>query len=338
MAVFTEVSLEQAQHIATALNLGSVTDLQGITGGIENTNYFLTCKSQTGPSEPHEQTYVLTLFERLSSTELPFYLKLMQHLATNGIAVPCPKANDRGDMLHSVAGKPAAVVNKLAGRSQLEPQSAHCAALGETLAHMHLAAQSFETTQPNLRGLTWWNDTAPVVLPHLQQAQTQLLLQELALQNHTGASSAYAALPRGPVHADLFRDNVMFEGDRLTGIFDFYFAGVDAWLFDLCVCLNDWAIHLDTGEWDLPRAQALVTAYERVRPLTAAERELLNPMLRAAGLRFWISRLWDFHLPREANMLNPHDPTHFEKILRARVAKPLLLSTLAQQGTEVMPA
>ena len=256
---------------------------------------------------------MLTLFERLSSTELPFYLKLMQHLATNGIAVPCPKANDKGDMLHTVAGKPAAVVNKLAGRSQLEPQSAHCAALGETLAHMHLAAQSFETTQPNLRGLTWWNDTAPVVLPHLQQAQAQLLLQELALQNHTGASSAYAALPRGPVHADLFRDNVMFEGDRLTGIFDFYFAGVDAWLFDLCVCLNDWAIHLDTGEWDLPRAQALVTAYERVRPLTAAERKLLNPMLRAAGLAFLDLKVVGLSPTPRGQYAQPSRPRSFRK-------------------------
>ena len=324
MAVFTEVSHDQAQVLLNNLNLGTVTELQGIKGGIENTNYFVSAVNH----EQAQQTYVLTLFERLSAEQLPFYLKLMQHLAQQGIAVPDPKADSEGGILHSVAGKPAAVVNKLAGTSQLAPQVAHCAELGRTLALMHLAGQSFEMTQPNLRGLSWWNDTLASVLPHATDTQQALLLQELALQNHVAASSAYAAMPRGPVHADLFRDNVMFEGETLTGIFDFYFAGVDAWLFDLCVCLNDWAIHLDTGEWDLPRAHALVAAYESVRPLTNAERELLNPMLRAAALRFWISRLWDFYLPREASMLKPHDPAHFERIVRARSAKPLSLQAI----------
>jgi homoserine kinase type II len=125
------------------------------------------------------------------------------------------------------------------------------------------------------------------------------------------------------VHADLFRDNVMFEQGRLTGFFDFYFAGVDTWLFDLAVCLNDWCIALDTGAHDSERATALLQAYQQVRPLQAAERELLPAMLRAGALRFWVSRLWDLHLPREAAMLQPHDPTHFERVLRQRVAQPV---------------
>jgi homoserine kinase type II len=333
MAVFTEVGHDQAQTLLSALELGELVDMQGIKGGIENTNYFVTA-SQDGVS----QTYVLTLFERLSAAQLPFYLKLMQHLAANGIAVPDPKAHASGRILHNVAGKPAAVVNKLAGQSQLQPTAAHCAALGRTLAHMHIAAQSFDMQQPNLRGLAWWNDTVPTVLPHINAEQRQLLQQELAFQNHIANSSAYAALPRGPVHADLFRDNVMFEGDTLTGIFDFYFAGVDVWLFDVSVCLNDWAIHLDTGEWDLERAHALLAAYESVRPLSSAERALLNPMLRAAGLRFWTSRLWDFYLPREASMLKPHDPTHFERIVRARAAKPLRLSALDAERSSAYAA
>ncbi|WP_448869776.1 phosphotransferase, partial [Delftia acidovorans] len=140
---------------------------------------------------------------------------------------------------------------------------------------------------------------------------------------HVAAGSSYAALPRGPVHADLFRDNVMFDGERLTGFFDFYFAGVDTFLFDLAVCLNDWCIDLPTGAHDAARAQAMLAAYQAVRPLTAAERALLPAMARAGALRFWISRLWDFHLPREASMLKAHDPAHFERVLRARVDHPL---------------
>ena len=314
MAVFTEVSEAQAAQLMQSLNLGTLTRLQGIQGGIENTNYFVS----TDQGE-----HVLTLFERLTHAQLPFYLHLMKHLAGRGIPVPDPVANASGEILHTVCGKPAAVVNRLAGKSQLAPQAVHCAAVGDMLARMHLAGADYPRQQPNLRGLAWWNETVPVVLPHLTPAQAELIQSELAFQNHTAASSAYAALPRGPVHADLFRDNVMFDGEVLTGFFDFYFAGVDTWLFDLAVCLNDWCIDLPTGQHDAPRAQAMLSAYQSVRPLQAAERALLPAMLRAGALRFWTSRLWDVHLPREASMLVPHDPTHFERVLRERVAHPV---------------
>ena len=314
MAVFTEVSPAAAQALLTRLQLGELRALRGIEGGIENTNYFVT--TDTGE-------FVLTLFERLSAEQLPFYLHLMRHLAHAGIPVPEPQADARGEILHSVCGKPAAVVNKLHGRSQLAPQAVHCAAVGAMLAPMHLAGQGFERQQPNLRGLPWWNETVPVVLAHLDAEQAALLQSELAYQNHIAASSAYTALPRGPVHADLFRDNVMFDGEQLTGFFDFYFAGVDTFLFDLAVCLNDWCIDWATGAHDAARFDAMLAAYQSVRPLSAAERSLLPAMARAGALRFWISRLWDYHLPREAQVLTPHDPRHFERVLRQRIAQPV---------------
>ncbi len=314
MAVFTEVTAEQAQALLGELKLGELRELRGIEGGIENTNYFATTS---------EGEYVLTLFERLTFEQLPFYLHLMKHLAQRGIPVPDPAANRDGDILHSLCGKPAAVVNRLRGKSQLAPTPVHCAAVGAMLARMHLAGRDFNRSQPNLRGLPWWNDTVPVVLPYLDAPQAALLKSELAFQNHVAASSAYAALPCGPVHADLFRDNVMFDGEQLTGFFDFYFAGVDSWLFDLAVCLNDWCVDLPTGAHDAPRAAAFLQADAAVRPLSQAERRLLPALLRAGALRFWISRLWDFHLPREASMLKPHDPTHFERVLRQRIAHPV---------------
>jgi homoserine kinase type II len=325
MAVFTEVSHDEASTLLQALNLGQLQELRGIQGGIENTNYFATTDKDGVKGE-----YVLTLFERLSFEQLPFYLHLMKHLALQGIPVPDPAANRDGDILHTVCGKPAAVVNRLPGKSELAPQAAHCAAVGGMLAKMHLAARGYARRQPNLRGLSWWNETVPLVLPHLDTAQATLLRGELAYQNHVAVSAAYTALPRGPIHADLFRDNVMFEGSELTGFFDFYFAGVDTWLFDIAVCLNDWCIALPTGETDFERSAAFLQAYTAVRPLTAAERELLPALLRAGALRFWISRLWDFHLPREASMLQPHDPTHFERVLRQRVQQPLLAADLLE--------
>ena len=316
MAVFTEVSEQQARDLLTQLSIGELVSLQGISSGIENTNYFL--------STNHGE-YVLTVFERLSHAQLPFYLYLMKHLAERGIAVPDPQSNSQGDILLTLLDKPAAVVNRLAGESQMQPGPAHCAAMGRNLAQMHMAAQDFDQQQPNLRGLAWWNDTVPQILPFLTSEQAQLLSHELAFQNHISGSSAYTAMPRGPVHADAFRNNVMFEGDSLSGVFDFYFAGVDHWLFDLGVCINDWCIDDDTGVMDEARLHAMLDAYQSVRPLQRAERQMFNAMLRAAALRFWISRLWDFHLPREASMLQAHDPGHFEKVLLQRLHHPVTL-------------
>ena len=316
MAVFTDVSEQQARDLLSDLSLGELVSLEGISSGIENTNYFLT--SDQG-------AYVLTLFERLTREQLPFYLHLMKHLAEQGIAVPKPQANAQGEILLSVGDKPAAVVNRLAGSSQLEPSAAHCHAMGQTLAHMHLAARNYEHQQPNLRGLAWWNHTVPDILPFLSESQAQTLRHELAFQNHVQSSYAYKALPMGAIHADVFRNNVMFVADQLSGVFDFYFAGVDSWLFDLGVCLNDWCIDLQSGAFDVQRLTAMLLGYQQVRPLTLAERGLFNPMLRAAALRFWISRLWDFYLPREASLLQAHDPSHFERVLLQRLHHPVTL-------------
>jgi homoserine kinase type II len=319
MAVYTEVSFDEAADFLQTLGLGQLQSLKPCAGGIENTNYFVDTDNGSGQ-------YVLTLFERLSFEQLPFYLQLMKHLAERSIPVPNPAADKTGHILHSLKGKPAAVVNKLRGASELAPSTAHCSQVGAMLARMHLAGQDFNLRQPNLRGLPWWNSTLPAVLPHVTTEQRSLLLSELAYQNHIAASSACKALPTGTVHADLFRDNVMFEGDQLTGFFDFYFAGYDTFLFDIGVSLNDWCIDLTTGQHDAARADAFLAAYQAVRPLTAQERQLLPAMARAGALRFWISRLWDFYLPREATLLKAHDPTHFERVLQQRVLHPVCLA------------
>ena len=322
MAVYTEVSFDEAAEFLQALDVGHLQSLKPCAGGIENTNYFIDTDNGDGDGEGQ---YVLTLFERLSFEQLPFYLQLMKHLAERGIPVPNPAADKNGVILHRVKDKPAAVVNKLLGTSELAPTQAHCTQVGAMLARMHLAGQDFGMRQPNLRGLSWLNATLPTLLSHVTAGQRSLLLGELAYQNHLAATSAYKSLPTGPVHGDLFRDNVMFEGSQLTGFFDFYFAGCDTFLFDLGVCLNDWCIDLPTGQHDAARADAFLNAYQTVRPLAGQERALLPAMARAGALRFWISRLWDFYLPREAALLKAHDPTHFERVLRQRVLHPVCL-------------
>jgi len=311
MAVFTPVRLDDLDQWITQFPLGKALAVKGISSGIENSNFFLT----TDQGE-----FVLTLFEKLTFEQLPFYLHLMRHLAQHSILVPEPIANKHGEIVNTLHGKPAAIVTKLEGAHQLSPTATHCAAVGTMLAKMHQAAQDFDIEQPNLRGLAWWQAMTPVVLPYVTESAQALLRLEIAFQETCAGNAVHAQLPRGPIHADLFRNNVMFVGDRLTGFFDFYFAGCDVWLFDVAVTVNDWCIDLANGKLDATRTRALLDAYHAQRPFTEAEQTAWQPMLRAAALRFWISRLYDFYLPRDAQLLTPHDPGHFERILRERIA------------------
>jgi homoserine kinase type II len=317
MAVYTEVRFEQAQALVRALGRGRVSALHGIGAGIENTNYFVS----TDQGE-----WVLTLFERLNSEQLPFYLRYMQHLARHGLPVPEPQADAEGRLLHLLCGKPAALVNRLPGRHVLAPEEPHLQQLGEMLARLHLAGSDFELHQPHLRGLDWWIATVPEVLPFLDVARAQQLRDELAFQRSVAATAAAAALPRGPIHADLFRDNVVFDAldgtERLSGMFDFFFAGIDSLLFDVAVCLNDWCIDQASGRLLEDRAAAFCDAYQRVRPFASGEVRLMPALLRAAAFRFWLSRLWDLHLPRDAALLQAKDPTHFERVLQDRIERP----------------
>ncbi|WP_420993244.1 homoserine kinase [Cupriavidus sp. 30B13] len=319
MAVFTTVSPDEIASWLLDYDLGDMRELRGIASGIENSNFFLTMEQDGGTRE-----YVLTIFERLTFAQLPYYLHLMAHLAGHGIRVPAPIPGRDGEILRALKGKPATIVTRLPGSSQLAPAAEHCAEVGDMLARMHLAGQSYPRQQPNLRSLPWWQQTEAEILPFLDAGQRALLQQELAHQAAFFHSADYAALPGGPCHCDLFRDNALFENDahghyKLGGFFDFYFAGNDKWLFDLAVTVNDWCIDLASGTLDDARARALLRAYHAVRPLGPVEAARWRDMLRAGALRFWVSRLWDFYLPREADMLQPHDPTHFERILRRRI-------------------
>jgi homoserine kinase type II len=317
MAVYTQVDAATAATLLRDVGAGTLRAMEGCASGIENTNYFV--HSDTGD-------WVLTVFERLRPDQLPFYLGLMRHLARKGLPVPEPRADAAGSLVHVIAGKPASLVDLLPGRSVDEPTPAHCAQLGTTLAHLHDAAFDFPLRQPNLRGLAWWEATIPVVEPLVDSAIVALLEGELAFQRAFQDDPATRALPAGAVHADLFRDNALFDGPpgapHLSGVFDFYFAGFDHHAYDLAVCLNDWCVDLASGALDERRAHALVAAYHAARPMSAAEVRALPGMRRAAALRFWLSRLADWYLPREAALLRPKDPTHFERVLADCIANP----------------
>jgi homoserine kinase type II len=315
MAVFTPLSRAEAAAFLTQFALGELVELEGIASGIENTNYFL------GTERGH---YVLTLFERLTFKQLPFYLDLMRHLARRRLPVPEPQENRAGSLLSELKGRPAAIVTRLPGKAVDQPTPAQCALTGEVLARLHLAGQDFPVFQPHLRGIGWWKDTVPRLQHYLPDETFQRLAEEVIFQDSFFRSARFEKLPAGPIHADLFRDNVLIEagadGERIGGLIDFYFAGCSIWLFDLAVTMNDWCIDQATGAFAPPQAQAMLDAYHSVRPLTDDEHTCWRTVLRAAALRFWISRLDDLHRPRPAELLTPHDPAHFERILQRRAA------------------
>jgi homoserine kinase type II len=317
MAVFTPVSDRDARALLSQYTLGELVSLRGITAGIENTNYFLTTT--------HGE-YVLTIFEVLTHEQLPFYIELMHHLAQHGIPVPQPQTGINGERLTTLHDKPCTIVTRLSGGFEPAPGAIHCALAGETLAHAHLAASTFTIKQPNLRGLDWWQLTVPKVLPFLDSRQSELIQTTLAEQTQFAATETYKSLPFGPAHCDLFRDNVLFDGTfeqpKMGGFIDFYFAGWDTWVFDVAVSVNDWCVDRHSGVFDQDKLNAWLGAYAAVRPFTDQEKQAWPLMLQAAALRFWVSRLFDYFLPRPAQTLKPHDPRHFERILTER-RKPL---------------
>jgi homoserine kinase type II len=307
LSVFTPVSESQLERWLKNYSVGALAQLEPIEAGIENTNYFVTTS---------QGRFVLTLFERLPAAELPFYLELMVHLARHGIPCPAPIADLDDRYLSTLNGKPAALVTRLAGKAAERPSASQCAELGALLARMHLAVRSYGGYLENPRGPRWWRQAAADVRPFLDKEKSELLASELAFQS----KQRFPDLPRGAVHADLFRDNAFFSGERVSGVFDFYFAGVDCFAYDLAVCVNDWCL-VDPARdrrLDGARMQAMLAAYRAVRPLQPGELQAWPVMLRAAALRFWLSRLHDKHLPRAGELVKVHDPEHFRDILTLR--------------------
>ncbi len=305
MSVFTTVTRDELSVWLRGYDVGGLQDLQGINAGIENTNYFVTTSGGR---------WVLTLFEKLSAAELPFYLGLMAHLARLGVPSANPVADRKGGFLGTLKGKPAALVVRLDGRDVEAPSIAQCAAIGAALARLHLAGQSYPMRMDNPRGTAWCAAVQSEILPFINAEDAALLRDEISFQAGVGRER----LPHGAIHADLFRDNVLFSGDKVAGVIDFYFACTDALLYDVAIAVNDWCVAGD-GSFDVPRIRAFLEAYATVRRFTPEEQAAWPAMLRAGALRFWVSRLYDFHLPRAGELTHAKDPGHFRRILALRI-------------------
>ncbi len=301
MSVFTPVSPEELHAFLLLYDVGALNNYEGINAGIENTNFFVTTD---------RYPLVLTLFETLSAKELPFFLGLMAHLAEHEVPSAHPLAALDGEYLQHLNGKPAALVRRLMGKDLREPLSIHCRAIGDALAKLHNAASDFAMFKASNRGYAWWCETRDSLQSHLEAEDLELLNREILFQ-HT---YSIERLPKGIIHADLFRDNALFVGNELTGIIDFYYACNGTLLYDLAVTVNDWCF-LPNGDLDARKYDTLIQAYHAQRPLSKLEDDAWPAMLRAAALRFWLSRLYDKTFPRPGEITHIKDPNVFRNIL-----------------------
>jgi homoserine kinase type II len=309
MSVYTIIDDNELKSFLSNYDVGELENYQGISDGIENTNYFVNTD---------RGRFVLTIFEQHSFEEMQYYLNLMHHLADHQVPSANPVADKQGNYLGQFKNKPIALVERLNGGSIIKTSVNHCQQLGSAMGKMHTAGLSFKTRQNNPRGPAWCQQTALEVMEKLIESEQTILDEEVHFQKE----KRHADLPRGVIHADLFRDNALWDNsgdeDRFSGIIDFYYSCDDVLLYDLAVTANDWCINADFS-LNKDKIIALLTHYNSFRPLADNEQEYWPAMLRAGALRFWLSRLYDKHFPRAGELVHTKNPDEFKAILADRI-------------------
>ena len=301
MAVYTDVTADELNEFLAGYDIGALLSYKGIAEGVENSNFLV----HTGAGN-----FILTLYEkRVAEKDLPFFLALMEHLAARGITCPQPVKNKKGGMLGILAGRPAAIVTFLEGLWIRRPTAAHCAAVGDALARLHLAGKDFQKERANALGIASWR-------PLYEQAKARGdsvrkgLCTEIAKELDTLEKTWPRDLPEGVIHADLFPDNVFFLYDKLSGLIDFYFACIDTLAFDVAVCLNAWCFEPDHS-YNVTKSRALLNAYSQTRALSVQERTVLPVLARGAAMRFLLTRLVDWLAVPDGALVKPKDPLEY---------------------------
>jgi homoserine kinase type II len=306
MAVYTDVAAEELAEFLSRYDIGELLSYKGIAEGVENSNFLL----HTGKGH-----FFLTLYEkRVAKDDLPFFLGLMAHLAAHGIRCPQPVATRAGDVLGTLAGRPAAIIDFLEGMWPRRPTVAHCAAIGEALARLHLVGGDFAMTRANALSVAGWRPLFDLAAARADQVQPGLRDFLSAELDHLEAGWPQD-LPRGIIHADLFPDNALFLGEKLSGLIDFYFACNDLLAYDVAICLNAWCFEIDHS-FNVTKARAFLGAYEKVRKLSAGERQALPLLARGAAMRFLLTRLVDWLNVPPGALVKPKDPLEYVRKLR----------------------
>ncbi|MDA9913763.1 homoserine kinase [Methylophilaceae bacterium] len=303
MAVYTSLSQSEVETFISKFNIGKLKSYAGISGGVTNSNFFINTDSCEA---------VLTIFEELNFEDLDYYFSFMQHLSTHGFLCPRPISDSNNNLIHDLKGKPAALISKLPGKVFEEINDHQLIELAKSFAEMHLISLKFNTQKKNERDLQWMKDTFSMFANKISSEQRELINEELSFLENLSEN-----LPRGVIHADLFRDNVLFEENRLGGIIDFYYACNDFFIYDIAIVINDWCID-PNGIIIERRKKLFIEAYDSIRQLNNSEYEALNSYLRLAAMRFLISRFRDQFNEKDAELNTIKDPLFFYEILKNR--------------------
>jgi homoserine kinase type II len=306
MAVYTDVSADDLTRFLSVYDIGELLSYKGIAEGVENSNFLVHAGAGN---------FILTLYEkRVAEDDLPFFLGFMEHLAARGITCPQPVKNRQGGVLGKIAGRPTAIVTFLDGLWIRRPSPAHCSAVGEALARLHLAGADFKQKRANALSIESW----PALYEHARargDSVRQGLCREIEMELDALEKSWPRQLPQGVIHADLFPDNVFFLGDKLSGLIDFYFACTDTLAYDVAVCLNAWCFESDHS-YNVTKGRSLLNAYGKVRALSDAERNALPVLARGAAMRFLLTRLVDWLAVPDGALVRPKDPLEYYRKLR----------------------
>ena len=306
MAVYTDVSADDLARFIARYDIGELLSYKGIAEGVENSNFLVHTSAGN---------FILTVYEkRVAEADLPFFLGLMEHLAARGLNCPQPVKNKEGGMLGVVAGRPAAIVTFLDGLWIRKPNAGHCAAVGEAMARLHLAGADFAIKRPNALSVDSWRPLFEHAGPRGDSVRPGLcneIVSELGLLEKNWPRD----LPVGVIHADLFPDNVFFLGDKLSGLIDFYFACNDMFAYDVAICLNCWCFEPDHS-YNVTKGRALLSGYNKVRALSAAEQAALPILARGAAMRFLLTRLVDWLAVPDGALVKPKDPLEYFRKLR----------------------
>lgn len=306
MAVYTEVSAEALEAFLSDYDVGQLVSAKGIAEGVSNSNFLV---------ETNKARFILTLYERrIDLNELPWFIGLMEHLADSGQPVPRPIHAKDGIAIRQLAGKTACLIEYLPGVSVSQPTPAQCRAAGEALARLQLAGGSYQAERANGLALGWWQETAAELGQNLDEIQPDLAQLVADRVAEVGANWP-SGLPRGTIHADLFPDNVLMLGNKITGLIDFYFACTDLYVYDLAVLHAAWTFPRDGSAPQPAHESALFEGYESVRPLSDEERAAFPIMGQGASLRFLLSRAQDWLAPASDALVQRKDPMPFARRL-----------------------
>ncbi|HKA70773.1 MAG TPA: homoserine kinase [Xanthobacteraceae bacterium] len=306
MAVYTDVSAEDLAKFLADYDLGELLSYKGIAEGVENSNFIVHTR---------RGYFILTLYEkRVAASDLPFFLALMEHLASRGLTCPQPVRNKAGTAAGTLAGRPAAIVTFLEGMWLRRSSPGHCAAVGAALAQLHVAGADFPMRRKNTLSVEGWR-TLYNGVSHKGDVLHPGLCDTIATELNFLEQAWPRDLPQGVIHADLFPDNVFFLGDKLSGLIDFYFACTDTLAYDVAVCLNAWCFEADHS-YNVTKGRNLLQAYARGRPLSRAEWEALPLLARGAAMRFLLTRLVDWLNVPPGALVRPKDPLEYFRKLR----------------------